>query len=149
MIQTWSRVEMVKITNLQRDVVSVVWSEARCFLSGYISERASISQEARYCLGGQKTSYKACVSSHIHNMWCIAVMIQPGEFVMSSIRVDDCVCVCVCVFTMPTCLSMLKMRLLEPSSYSLDRTSFSTPKTTPSLQRIAMAVLHTHTHTQS
>lgn len=47
-----------------------------------------------------------------------------------------------CVVTMPMCLSMLKMRLLEPSSYSLDRTSFSTPNTTPSLQRIPMAVLN-------
>lgn len=51
-----------------------------------------------------------------------------------------------CVVTMPTCRSTLKMRLLEPSSYSLDRTSFSTPNTTPSLQRIAIAVLQ---HTQA
>lgn len=58
-------------------------------------------------------------------------------------------CVRLCAVTMPTCLSMLKMRLLEPSSYSLDRTSFSTPNTTPSLQRMAIAVLHRHTEKQT
>lgn len=46
------------------------------------------------------------------------------------------------VLTIPTWRSILKMRLFEPASYNLESTSFSTPNTTPSLQRIPIAVLH-------
>lgn len=78
---------------------------------------------------------------------------KEGKREMLSTAVVGEISVCVCeresLFTMPTCLSMLNMRLLDPSSYSLDNTSFSTPNTTPSLQRMATAVLCAHTYTHS
>ena len=46
------------------------------------------------------------------------------------------------IHTIPTCLSMLKILLFAPNSYSLEVTSFSTANTTPSFPLNATAVLY-------
>ena len=53
------------------------------------------------------------------------------------------------ILTMPMCLSIVKILLLVPGSYSFDVINFSTASTTPSLHLIATAVLGEETQTKN
>ena len=116
------------------------------------TERQRETYRQRQTQTRERETEKGGWHHHLHQS-CHTTLIQSifqyrGDEHSSMLQ---CVCVCVCTYvvTMPTCLSMLKMRLLAPCSYSLDKTSFSTPNTTPSLQRIPMAVLRTDRQTDT